>query len=67
AVARGVGVVDGAEGVAAGDILNLPMELSIEPEKLPSTTNEIVFTIESADDPSIHKEAKSRFIGPRTR
>ncbi|MFO6198754.1 FixG Ig-like domain-containing protein, partial [Pseudomonas aeruginosa] len=53
--------------VAAGDILNLPMELSIEPEKLPSTTNEIVFTIESADDPSIHKEAKSRFIGPRTR
>ncbi|HHX4468384.1 TPA: hypothetical protein ACU951_005399, partial [Pseudomonas aeruginosa] len=22
---------------------------------------------ESADDPSIHKEAKSRFIGPRTR
>ncbi|WP_239669457.1 hypothetical protein, partial [Pseudomonas aeruginosa] len=41
--------------------------LSIEPEKLPSTTNEIVFTIESADDPSIHKEAKSRFIGPRTR
>ncbi|WP_368735259.1 FixG Ig-like domain-containing protein [Escherichia coli] len=53
--------------MAAGDILNLPMELSIEPEKLPSTTNEIVFTIESADDPSIHKEAKSRFIGPRTR
>ena len=50
--------------MAAGDILNLPMELSIEPE-LPSTTNEIVFTIESADDPSI--QAKSRFIGPRTR
>jgi len=53
--------------VAAGDIFTMPVELSIDPEKLPSTTNEISFTIQSVDDPSIHQESSSRFIGPRVR
>lgn len=53
--------------VAAGDIFTMPVELSIDPEKLPSTTNEISFTIQSVDDPSISKESASRFIGPRVR
>src|SRR5690606_2040309 len=31
----------------AGEVLSLPVELSIEPEKLPSSANEITFHIQS--------------------
>jgi cytochrome c oxidase accessory protein FixG len=51
----------------AGEVLSLPIELSIEPEKLPSSANEIRFRIQSADEPSIHNDAESRFIGPSVR
>ncbi|SEE04146.1 Type cbb3 cytochrome oxidase biogenesis protein CcoG, involved in Cu oxidation [Pseudomonas sp. 8BK] len=51
----------------AGEVLSLPVELSIEPEKLPSSTNEITFRLHSADDPSIKTDAASRFIGPSVR
>ena len=51
----------------AGEVLSLPVELSIDPEKLPSSTNEIMFRIRSADDESIHNDAASRFIGPSVR
>ncbi|ACO78204.1 cytochrome c oxidase accessory protein CcoG [Azotobacter vinelandii CA] len=52
---------------SAGEILSIPVELSIDPDKLPSSTNDIVFRIRSADDPSIHQDADSRFIGPSVR
>jgi cytochrome c oxidase accessory protein FixG len=51
----------------AGEVLSLPVELSIDPEKLPSSTNEIMFRIRSADDASINNDAASRFIGPSIR
>ncbi|PJE45143.1 MAG: cytochrome c oxidase accessory protein CcoG [Pseudomonas sp.] len=51
----------------AGEVLSLPVELSIAPEKLPSSTNEITFRLHSADDPSIKTDAASRFIGPSVR
>jgi cytochrome c oxidase accessory protein FixG len=51
----------------AGEVLSLPVELSIDPENLPSSTNEIMFRIRSADDASIHNDAASRFIGPSIR
>ena len=51
----------------AGEVLSLPVELSIDPEKLPSSTNEIMFRIRSADDEGIHNDAASRFIGPSVR
>ncbi|MDT4868903.1 cytochrome c oxidase accessory protein CcoG [compost metagenome] len=51
--------------VSAGEILSMPVELSIDPEKLPSTTNEVTFSVQSLDAPGISKEATSRFIGPR--
>ncbi len=53
--------------VAAGDILAMPVELAVDPDKLPSSTNKITFTIQSVDEPSISKEADSRFIGPVVR
>ncbi|EIK52181.1 ferredoxin [Stutzerimonas stutzeri TS44] len=51
----------------AGELVTIPVELSIAPEKLPSSTNEIVFHIKSMDDDSISDEADSRFIGPSIR
>jgi len=48
----------------AGEVYSFPVELSIAPEKLPSSTNKIVFHVQSADDPSIKNDADSRFIGP---
>ena len=53
--------------VAAGDIVSLPVQLSMAPEALPSTTNEVTFTLKDADDDGNQVEAKSRFIGPQIR
>ncbi len=51
----------------AGEVLSLPIELSIEPEKLPSSTNEIMFRVRAIDDANINNDADSRFIGPSVR
>ncbi len=51
----------------AGELVTVPVELSVAPEQLPSSTNEIVFHIRSADDSAIADEAESRFIGPSIR
>lgn len=53
--------------VAAGDIVSLPVQLSMAPEQLPSTTNEVTFILRDADDSNVQVEAKSRFIGPQIR
>ena len=52
---------------AEGEILSLPVELSIDPENLPSSTNDIEFRIQAIEDPSIKAESESRFIGPAVR
>lgn len=51
--------------VAAGDIHTQPVELSVPPERLPASTNEVIFTLRDADNPDSQVEARSRFIGPR--
>jgi len=51
----------------AGELVTIPIELSIAPEKLPSSTNDIVFHVQSVDDETIHDDADSRFIGPSIR
>ena len=53
--------------VAAGDIVSMPVQLSVSPELLPSTTNEVIFILRDADDSASEVEAKSRFIGPQIR
>ncbi|MWV16739.1 cytochrome c oxidase accessory protein CcoG [Pseudomonas sp. L-22-4S-12] len=52
---------------AEGEVLSVPVELSIPPEKLPSSTNEIRFKIQAVEDPSIQSDSVSRFIGPSVR
>ncbi len=51
----------------AGELVTVPVELSMAPERLPSSTNEVTFHIRSVDDSSIEDEAESRFIGPSIR
>jgi cytochrome c oxidase accessory protein FixG len=51
----------------AGELVTVPVELSMAPEQLPSSTNEVTFHIRSVDDSSIEDEAESRFIGPSIR
>lgn len=51
----------------AGELITVPVELSVKPEQLPSSTNDIVFHVRSVDDDSINDEAESRFIGPSIR
>ncbi|MFC3607033.1 cytochrome c oxidase accessory protein CcoG [Stutzerimonas tarimensis] len=51
----------------AGEMVTLPVELSMPAERMPSSTNVVSFNIRSADDPSITKNAESRFIGPAVR
>lgn len=53
--------------VEAGELVTVPVELSVKPEQLPSSTNDIVFQVKSVDDDSINDEAESRFIGPSIR
>ncbi|MBD9416589.1 cytochrome c oxidase accessory protein CcoG [Pseudomonas sp. PDM16] len=52
---------------AAGEVLSIPVELSIPPEKLPSSANEILFKVHALEDSSIENDADSRFIGPSIR
>ena len=51
----------------AGEIVSLPVELSIEPEKMPSSANNIVFHVQALEDPSIKRDTDSRFVGPAIR
>ena len=62
-------VLEGAREirVAAGDIVSLPVRLSVEPERLSSTTHEVTFLLQDADDGDSQVEARSRFIGPQIR
>lgn len=52
---------------AAGEILSVPVSISVDPEDIPSSTNLIEFKILSEDDNSIHRTAESRFLGPTIR
>lgn len=47
-----------------GEVLTVPVELSIDPERLPSSTNSIRFHIRALEDASVHDETDSRFTGP---
>ncbi|MCU1718727.1 cytochrome c oxidase accessory protein CcoG [Pseudomonas sp. 5P_3.1_Bac2] len=62
-------VYEGKQQVTAseGEVLSLPVELSVAPDKLPSSANEITFQLQAVDDASIHTSAESRFIGPSVR
>jgi cytochrome c oxidase accessory protein FixG len=53
--------------VAEGEILAIPVELSIDPANLPSSTNEILFRVKAEGVEEIIGTSESRFIGPSIR
>lgn len=48
----------------AGEVLSVQVELTLPANKLPTSTNDIVFRVHALDDPEIKNDADSRFIGP---
>jgi len=64
--------LDGAElildvpevAVGAGEVLNLPARVRIDPEDLKTASSEVLFKIEVADRPDISVVESARFIGP---
>jgi cytochrome c oxidase accessory protein FixG len=53
--------------VPAGEIVSLPVQLSVAPEQLPSSTNEVSFSLREIEHSDTEVHAKSRFIGPSIR
>lgn len=47
-----------------GEVLNVPISLRVDPIHLDSASQEVVFRVESVDDPALHVETRSRFLGP---
>lgn len=53
--------------VAEGEILIIPLQLQIDPGLMRTPNAEVIFVVESLDDPDIHAVEENRFIGPRMR
>ncbi len=62
-----VGTVDGRTRIEvdAGEALELPLRLSIDPMLMKSTNVDIEFRIEAEENPRLRASAESRFLGPR--
>jgi len=50
--------------VVAGQVLEVPLVITVDPEEIIDPTTEITFELKATDDPSVHTESDSRFIGP---
>lgn len=50
--------------VSPGEILDVPVSLRVDPIHLTTTSNEVLFRIQSIDDPNLQAQTRSRFIGP---
>ncbi len=65
----GIELVQDAEeiSVPSGAVLNLPISVRIDPEDLRTSSSEIEFQLQSADQPGLKTRSKARFIGPAPR
>lgn len=50
--------------IKSGELLELPIRISIETKYLSSANNTILFEVEAVDNPSISIKEENRFIGP---
>ena len=53
--------------VPSGEVLNLPVSVSVDPETLKKPANDIEFTLTAEDDPGLARTESARFVGPRVR
>jgi len=47
--------------------MTMPVSVALDPGLMKSPNIDVVFVVESLDDPSIHATEENRFIGPRLR
>jgi cytochrome c oxidase accessory protein FixG len=50
--------------VKSGEVLDVSEDVVVDPINLKKTSSEIIFTLESIDNPELVSEQKSRFLGP---
>ena len=50
--------------VASGAIMNVPVQVRVDPVELTVTANQISFTLESVDTPELTTTETARFLGP---
>jgi cytochrome c oxidase accessory protein FixG len=53
--------------VPTGDVLNLPVSVSIDPAVLERAGNNIEFVLTAEDEPALSRTESARFVGPRLR
>jgi cytochrome c oxidase accessory protein FixG len=53
--------------IESGAVMDLPLRVEVDPVELPSSSNEILFHIESLITPEIQVEEHARFLGPAIR
>lgn len=53
--------------VVEGEVMTMPVSVALDPGLMKSPNIDVVFIVESLDDPSIHATEENRFIGPRLR
>lgn len=56
---------DDAIHVPAGEVLNLPVGVSVDPETLKAASTEVEFVLEAIDTPGLKVTETGRFVGPR--
>jgi len=56
---------DDAIYVPAGEVLNLPVGVSVDPETLKAASTEVEFVLEAIDAPDLRVTETGRFVGPR--
>jgi len=54
----------GEFSVKSGEVIDLPVQVQIDPVKLERTGNDIRFHLESVDNPELTVSETGRFIGP---
>ena len=51
-------------GVAAGEVISLPVRVRVDPADLRQTSSTLSFVLESLDDPGLGARQEARFLGP---
>ena len=50
--------------VASGEVLNVPIQVQVDPARLKRPSSEIRFEIVALEDPKLRREETARFLGP---
>ena len=51
--------------VVEGEVMTMPVSIGLDPGLMKSPNADVIFVVESLDDPAIHGTEENRFIGPR--